>query len=38
MRFGSTAEALAEQAEAVGFELDRIASKDFGRMVVLRKP
>jgi len=38
VRFGSTAEALAERAEAVGVELDRIASTDFGRMVVLRRP
>jgi cyclopropane fatty-acyl-phospholipid synthase-like methyltransferase len=37
-RFGPTAEDLAEEAEAAGFALDRIADTDFGRMVILRKP
>ena len=36
--FGPTAEELAAEAVAAGFELDRIARTDFGRMVVARKP
>ncbi|MEV6241084.1 class I SAM-dependent methyltransferase [Lentzea sp. NPDC051838] len=36
--FGRPAEDLAAEAEAVGFELVRIAVTDFGRCVVARKP
>jgi SAM-dependent methyltransferase len=36
--FAPTAEQLAEEAVTAGFELDRIASTDFGRMVIARKP
>lgn len=36
--FGPTAEQLAGEAVSAGFELDRIAQTDFGRMVVARKP
>ncbi len=36
--FGRTAEELAEEAVAVGFELIRIAQTDFGRMVLVGRP
>lgn len=36
--FGRTAEKLAGEAEAVGFEFVRMAPTDFGRFVILRKP
>ncbi|MFG2071892.1 SAM-dependent methyltransferase [Nonomuraea maritima] len=37
-RFASTAEQLIEEAEAAGFELDRLAVTDFGRIVIMRRP
>ncbi|MFB6722749.1 SAM-dependent methyltransferase [Kribbella sp. NPDC056345] len=36
--FGRTAEELADEAVAVGFELIRIAQTDFGRMVLVGRP
>jgi SAM-dependent methyltransferase len=36
--FGRTAEQLADEATAAGFEFDRLASTDFGRFVVARRP
>ncbi|MFF1816832.1 SAM-dependent methyltransferase [Kribbella sp. NPDC058245] len=36
--FGPTAEDLADEAVAVGFELVRVAQTDFGRMVLVRRP
>jgi len=36
--FGRTAEELAAEAGAAGFELIRIAVTDFGRMVLVRRP
>ena len=34
MPFGRTAEQLAEEVQAAGFELVRITSTDFGRFVI----
>lgn len=36
--FGRTAEQLTGEAEAAGFDLVRVASTDFGRYVVMRRP
>ncbi|WP_432949597.1 SAM-dependent methyltransferase [Kribbella sp. CA-253562] len=36
--FGRTAEQLAEEATAAGFEVERLAPTDFGRFVVARRP
>jgi hypothetical protein len=36
--FGRTAEELTDEAVAAGFELVRIATTDFGRIVVVRRP
>ena len=36
--FGRTAEQLAEEAQAAGFELVRLTPTDFGRFAILRRP
>jgi ubiquinone/menaquinone biosynthesis C-methylase UbiE len=36
--FGRTAEQLADEAKAAGFEIERLAQTDFGRLVIARRP
>ncbi|MGC4942707.1 SAM-dependent methyltransferase [Kribbella sp. DT2] len=36
--FGRTAEQLADEARTAGFEIDRLARTDFGRLVIARRP